>query len=190
MISAARIVAPPKPGFVLSIHPTSRGFGWIVVEGPFAPHDWGLAAPRQGDKNIKCLEHVEKLISRYEPEVLVLEAFEKGRSKRADRIARLGRGIVALATDRSIEVAIYTRGEVKACFARVGAVSRQEIAEAVSRHLPALRHKMPKPRKPWESDHPRMALFSAAALILTHYQYRASQFLDDLSKKAAEMDED
>lgn len=184
------MTAQARPGFVLGIHPTSRGLAWTVFEGPFAPHDWGNAIARGGEKNRKCLEHVEKLVSRFEPDTIVLEAFEKRRSARASRIAHLGRAIVALATDRSIEVAIYSRGDVKACFASVGAVSRQEIAEAVARSIPALAHRIPKPRKPWESDDPRMALFSAAALVLTHYQYRASQILDGLFKEASEADED
>jgi Holliday junction resolvasome RuvABC endonuclease subunit len=177
-------------GFVLGIHPTSRGLGWIVFEGPFSPHDWGNALARRGDKNAKCIVHVEKLLARFEPDTIVFEAFEKRRSARADRIALLGRAITALAADRGIEVAIFTRGEVKACFASVGAVSRQQIAEAVSRHLPALAHRVPKPRRPWESDHPRMALFSAAALVLTQYQYQASQFLDDLHKNSTDKGED
>lgn len=180
------MTANPRAGFVLGVHPTSRGFGWIVFEGPFAPHDWGNVIARGGDKNAKCLAQVEKLLSRFEPDTIVLEAFEKRRSARADRIAHLGRAITALAADRGIAVAIFTRGEVKACFASVGALSRQQIAEAVSRHLPALAHRIPKPRRPWESDNPRMALFSAAALVLTQYQYCASQFLDGLHKKAAD----
>lgn len=170
----------PRPTFVLALHPTTRGLGWIVSEGPFAPHDWGNAQTRRGDKNAQALAHVERLIARYEPETIVLEAFEKRHSARANRVARLGRAIVALANDRSIEVAIYTRGEVKACFAAVGAVSRHQIAEAVGRSLSALAHCLPKPRRSWESENPRMALFSAAALVLTHYQYAASQLLNDL----------
>lgn len=177
-------------GFVIGLHPTAHRLGWIVFEGPFAPHDWGNALARGGDKNSRCLEYIEKLISRYEPDAIVLEAFEKRHSARADRIALLGRAIVALATERNIEVVIFTRGEVKACFASVGAVSRQQIAEAVSRSVPALAHRIPKQRRPWQSDHPRMSLFSAAALVLTHYQYQASQLFGNLPKNTPEWEDD
>lgn len=173
----------------LAIHPVSRGFGWIAFEAPFAPYDWGLVTVRGTDKNARCLRRAERILDRFEPETLVLEAFEKRRSARADRIALLGRGLVALAGERGIDVAVYTRGEVKACFAKVGAVSRQEVAEAVSRHVPALHHRLPKPRRPWQTENPRMALFTAAALVLTHYQYVASQFLDNIRKKSEEEDD-
>ena len=159
-----------RRAFTLAVHPTSRGMGWIIFEGPFAPHDWGHVTARKGDKNATCLGHIEKLVARFVPETLVLEAFEKRGSARADRIGRLGRAIVALAQELRIEVAIYTRGDVKGCFASVGASTRQQIAEAIARHFIPLRHRVPKARKPWEADPPRMALFSAAALVLTHYQ--------------------
>jgi Holliday junction resolvasome RuvABC endonuclease subunit len=183
------MTAPRPFSLTLAIHPVSRGFGWIAFEGPFSPYDWGLVVVRGADKNARCLRRAERLLDRFQPEILVLEAFEKRRSARADRIALLGRGLVTLAGERRIEVAIYTRGEVKACFAKVGAVSRQEIAEAVSRHVPALHHRLPKPRRPWQTENPRMALFSAAALALTHYQYVASRFLENLGDDLPDNDD-
>jgi hypothetical protein len=82
--------------------------------------------------------------------------------------------------DRGVEVVIYSRGDVRACFAAVGARTRHEIAEAVVRHIDAFRPKLPKKRQPWESEDRRLAMFSAAALILTHYQRGGPSLLDEL----------
>jgi len=101
-------------------------------------------------------------------------------AKRSTRIVRLCRAVVALAQDRGIEVAIYSKGEMKACFASVGAQSRQEIAEAVARSFDLLRDRLPAPRRPWQGPHRRMAIFDAAAVVLTHYQLGASRLFDDL----------
>ena len=89
--------------------------------------------------------------------------------------------IASMASHRSIEVAIYTLGQIKTCFAKVGAVTRQDIAEAVGRHIEAFRHSMPKPRKPWQAEDRRMAMFCAAALVLTHFQLGASRLFDSLA---------
>lgn len=183
------MTAEPRPGFILGIHPTSERVGWVVFEGPFSPHDWGNIASRGIEKNTRCLKRIEKLFDRFEPDAVVLEAFEKSHSARADRIARLGRAIVALAQSRSIEAAVFTRGEVKSCFASVGAVSRQEVAEAVARVIPAFAHLLPTPRRPWQHEPGRMGLFTAAALILTYYQHTASRFLDDLREESLDWDE-
>ena len=197
--------APPPKGLTLAIHPTHRGFGWVAFEGPFSPYDWGMVFTRRR-KNAHCLRRTEALLGRFLPDTLVLEVFDRRRSARAPRITRLGRAMVSLAVDRGVEVAegpprglvriiahgtdelldlgvevaIYSRGDVRACFANVGAGTRQEIAEAVARHIDAFRHQLPRKRRSWESEDRRMAIFAAAALVLTHYQLGASRLLDEL----------
>lgn len=169
----------PKTSLIFALHATSRGFGYVVFEGPFAPYDWGTALAR-GDKNAVCLRKLDKMLDRLTPETLVLEAYANSVPQRRDRIARLYRAVASLAANRAIEVVIYTRGDIQACFASVGASTRQEIAEAVARHIDALGHRLPKARKRWQSEHRCMAMFAAAALVLTHYQMGASTLFDSL----------
>jgi hypothetical protein len=158
----------PRLSVVLAVKPTHRGFGWVAFEGPFAPYDWGIIEKRR-KRQEGSLAALEKLIERLHPECLLLEAFERpGSKKKPDGTQRVSRAMIALAADRGVEVAIYTRGDVQACFA------------AVARHVEAFRHRLPKPRKPWESEDRRMSLFSAAALTLTHYQLGASKVFEDL----------
>lgn len=170
-----------RASLTLAIHPSTRGFGWTVFEGPFAPFDWGLVAPRKS-KNGACLRKAERLIERLQPHTLVLEDFEPPRARRSGRVRRLCRALVALAADRGLEVAIYSRGEVRSSFASVGAVTRQEIAEAVVRHIPVFEHRMPRRRRCWESEDCRLSLFSAAALILTHYALNAAMLFHTLAE--------
>ena len=166
-----------KP-LIFALHANARGFGYVVFEAPFSPHDWGTVGAK-GDKNSVCLRKLEKLLDRFMPETLVLEE-AKSVANRSDRIARLYKAIVALCQGRSIDVAVYRLGDIKACFASIGAQSRQEIAEAVARQIPALDHRVPKPRKPWESESRRMPMFCAAALAMTHYQLGTSSLFDRL----------
>lgn len=173
----------PKVAFTFALHATSRGFGWVVFEGPFTPHDWGTVVAK-GDKNAICLRRLDTMLTQFSPEALLLEAFGKGSSLRSPRIARLYRGIASMAASRGIDVHIYSLNDVKACFAAVGARTRQEIAEAVGRHIDAFGHRLPPPRRPWQSEDRRMALFSAAALVLTHFQYGGSRLFDDLQREA------
>jgi hypothetical protein len=172
----------PRNALTFAIHATSRGFGYVLFEGPFTPHDWGTVVAR-GDKNLVCLRRLDLMLERFAPEVLLLEAYGKGSSCRSERIARLYKATVSLAMSQGVDVQIYSLGDVKACFASVGARTRQEIAEGVSRLVPALGHRLPKARKPWQSEDRRMALFSAAALVLTHYQLGASRLFDDLQRE-------
>lgn len=154
---------------VLGFHPTSRGFGWALFEGPYTPIDWGLVSAG-ADKNASCLRRLERLLDRFAPETLVLEASDRETTRRARRIAELCTAVRCAADDRGMETAVYSRAEIRAAFAEVGARTRREIAEAVARHCEAFRHRLPKPRRPWESEDARGALFAAAAVVLTHHR--------------------
>jgi len=169
----------PRTALTFALHATSRGFGYVVFEGPFTPHDWGIVTAR-GDKNATCLRKIDAMLDQFMPESLLLEAFGKHSSLRSDRITRLYQAIASMAASRGINVSIYSFGDVKACFASVGARTRQEIAEAVGRSIDALGHRLPMARKPWQSEDRRMALFCAAALVLTHFQLGAATLFDDL----------
>lgn len=161
------------PELVLGFHPHSHGFAWSVFEGPLAPYDWGFVGSRAAQRRTKnsiSLRRLEKLLTRFAPEVIVLEEFE-GSARRRPRIVRLCRAVVALAAQRSVRVAIYSRDHVRETFLGVGAVTRQEIAEAVARHLEPFQQHIPRRRRPWDGEDDRMALFSAAAAVLTHFRY-------------------
>lgn len=173
------MVGTCRQSLVLAVQPMPRGFGWTAFAGPFGLHEWGLTYVRN-DVNRGSIERIERLIDRLSPETLVLEAYEGPSATRSERVARLGRSLAALAAARNIEVAVYTRGDVRACFATVGARTRQEIAEAVARNHPELRSRLPQARKAWQCEDRRMALFAAAALIATHYRAGAETLFDEL----------
>lgn len=168
----------PKEGLVLGFHPCSYGFGWAAFSGPLSLYDWGLHHAKKR-KNASCLERLEKLLLRLEPEVIVLEEFETGATRSA-RVVHLCRAVISLAMEQRIQVAIYTRGQIKACYGSAGARSRQEIAEAIARHFEELRSRLPKPRAIWDGPDRRMAIFDAAAAVQSHYQLCASQLFGDL----------
>lgn len=154
---------------VLAFHPTSRGFGWVLFEGPFTPVDWGIVSAGV-DKNASCLRRLERLLERFAPETLVLETYDRALTRRSRRVADLCRAVLSSADARGLETAVYSRVEIGEAFAEVGARTRREIAEAVARHCEAFRHRLPRPRRAWESEDAREALFAAAAVGLTHYR--------------------
>lgn len=173
----------PTPFLVLGVYPTARGFGWACFDGPFTLFESGLFTVHK-DKNASCLKKVESLLDRLKPETLVLEAFDKSSSLRSNRIRRLSLAIVSLAADQGLELAVFKKADVQASFAGVGVRTRHEIAQAIARRLPALAHRMPKDRRNGDSEDKRLAIFNAAALVLTHYHYGAAAFLNDMRNAA------
>ena len=153
--------------YVLGIHPSARGFGWALFEGPIVPFDWGTADIRE-EKNARALTRFEVLLDKYHPRVIAMEAFEDGGTKRQGRVRRLCRGMVGRAEARGITVHLYSRDEIRKTFAVENAATREQIAAAVAERIVVLKPRLPKPRKIWIGENPNIALFQAAACALTY----------------------
>lgn len=158
---------PPYP-IVLGVHPTVRGFGWTVFQGPSAPCDWGIAYARR-DKNAACLRYLRDLLERHRPEFLVLERATASGRQRYARQAQLSLGMAAVAEEFGIELLEYGREDIASVVLGKPSGTRQEIAEAVAGHVAAFSYRLPKARRAWDSVDRRLALFAAAALALTAY---------------------
>lgn len=165
-------VSPLLQSLVMAVHPHSRGFGWVLFEGPIAPADWGIVEVKS-DKNARCLARIEEIISRYEPSVLVLEQFDRRPARRGARVKELCNAIVQLCANRGVEHCVYNRAVIRMCFATVGAHTRSEIAKAIALHIHAFQKHLPPTRRPWQSEDCRQSLFDAAALAMTHFAVKA-----------------
>ena len=70
---------------VLSIDPSTRGFGYAVLEGPDRLIDWGVKETRT-DKSKRAPASIAELIELYQPRVLVLEDYDGKGSWRCTRV--------------------------------------------------------------------------------------------------------
>src|SRR5438874_836730 len=105
----------PKHIRVLAIAPSTRGFGFAVVEGPETLVDWGVKSLNE-DKNARSLAKVEELIALYQPGVMVLQDNSTKHSRRSARIKELGQQIIAMASSRNVRVKLFTREQVGRVF--------------------------------------------------------------------------
>lgn len=154
---------------LLAVYPFSRGFAFTYFEGPLAPVDWGIKEISSADKNARAIAALRLLVDRLQPDALIIQDCTGERVRRAQRIKRLHQLIRHFVTAEVIDVHAYSREQVRACFSRVGAQTRFEIAQALAGQIRAFGHRLPPVRKIWQSEDPRMSLFDAAALVMTHY---------------------
>jgi len=107
--------------YVLALHPTVKGFAFVLFEGPESPFDWGMSFIDQRTRNAEVLAATENLIERYHPVVLVLEDIRHPKARRSMRSKRLFRSLLALAAASEVELQTYTREALRQVFAAVGA---------------------------------------------------------------------
>lgn len=155
-------------GVTLAIAPAHSGFGYVMFENPDLIMDWGVKQAhlnRQRDwlLNARVLMHM------LQPSVLVIEDVHHKSSRRSERVRALINKLAELAQSQKIKVVRRARSDMLAAFYRMGAESKDEIAEAVAKLVPELAPRLPPRRKVWQSEHHSMAIFEAAALALTHF---------------------
>lgn len=109
---------------VLSLYPTTRGFAFALFEGPESPVDWGVKDVKGPKKNPHTIDAIQKLFCQYHPDVVVIENTSEKGSRRSARVRRLYRSIAHLGGTRNVEVERYSRREIRAIFAFVGAATK------------------------------------------------------------------
>lgn len=158
----------PHPARILAVDPMTRGFGYVIFEQPFNLAECGFARITE-DKRLGAMAHFEKLLTDFAPETVVLEDAKAPGSRRHYRVRELIETLSTLARERGFAVSLIARTAVVARFSSGEArATKQMIAQTLVRHFPELRLKLPKPRKPWQSEDERMSIFDALALAVTH----------------------
>jgi hypothetical protein len=156
-----------NPKRVLAIDPTSRGFGFVVLESPATLVDWGVKVIRQPNET-RAMARVLDLVRHYMPEIILVEDHNKG-SRRCARIQSMLAGVGRLATEEGLKIRHVSVSRVKEVFRTFRAHTKHEIAHAVAQQLPELAPRLPPYRKAWMSEDYQMAIFDAAAFALTYF---------------------
>ena len=160
-------------GLVLAIYPNSRGFAFAAFESALSPFDWGVKEVRGAAKNRQCKAFIAALLERLDPVAVVLQDMSSNGTRRAKRMRELNIDITQLATRQTIPVFSYSRAYVRQTFGG-SSTTKEAIARAIARHVPAFERYLPPARKAWMSEDARMGLFDATALAIAFFRQSSS----------------
>jgi Holliday junction resolvasome RuvABC endonuclease subunit len=163
------IANPIKEKRVLAIDPTTKGFGFAVLEGPAMLIDWGVKKAR-GERNGGCIKHATELIRRYQPGVLVVEHTAATGAQRCSRVRQLIEDLLALASDSRVRTKRVSRRRAQQCFSKTGSATKRQIALALTERFPELEPHLPPVRKLWMSEDERMGIFDAVAFAWAFFE--------------------
>ena len=156
---------------ILAIDPASRGFGFAVLEGQNRLVDWGVKDVRR-NKRPETLRKVEELTQFYNPDAIIVEDCLQRASRRRERVQDLIENILDLARQNKITVRRIPLSTVRRFFSETGDATKHQIATTLADRFPELALRLPRKRKPWESEHHSMSIFDATALGLVSF-YRS-----------------
>lgn len=151
---------------VLAIDPSTRGFGFVVMEGSERLVNWGIREVK-GDKNRESLKRVAQMIERYQPDVVVVEDYKHESSCRSPRVRNLLKEILVCASRTGTRARRVSRSAVKRAISPDAASTKHQIAKEIANRFPELASRLPRSRKPWMSEDYWMNIFVSASLALT-----------------------
>jgi RNase H-fold protein (predicted Holliday junction resolvase) len=155
---------------ILAIAPTTRGFGFAVLDDANTLADWGGKPVKTGNKNAQSLQKAKELIAHNQPNVLVLQDTAAKDSGRAPRIQKLTKQIIKLAKVHKVKVVLLSKEKIQQAFFADGKGTKQALAEMLAQKFPdELGSMVPPKRKPWMTEHPRMDVFDAVALVVVFH---------------------
>lgn len=153
----------------LALYFNTIGLGYAVFEGITVPVDWRVRKAK--DRQDTSFGHqIFELLERFDPTMIVVrKCLRKEAWPCSDRTRKRTRQVKALAKRRNIPVFAYSRDDIRACFSRYGAISKDEIARAIGEIVPDFAHLVPPMRRLWDNEQYAMAFFDAISLIITFY---------------------
>ncbi len=150
---------------VLAIDPSSRGLGFMVLEGPSALIDWGFYNARK-DRNTRCIAYAISMFTKYQPDVLVLEDFAAMGNRRPLHVRALTDGFAAAAKDYGIDCHRLTRGTIRAKFPSCR--TKYDIARELADRFSEIKPLCPPTRKFWLPEKPCINIFDALSFAVTY----------------------
>lgn len=148
----------------LAISLSSRGFGYAVMEGDTSLICYANKAFKQ-DRNARSLVQIGKIITLYQPNLLVLQDVNAKGTRRAPRIKELHRKVLALAKKHNLKAMKISQTKLRVALLGREAGTKQELAELMAGRFPdELAAHLPPKRKTWESEDSRMDIFDAVVL--------------------------
>lgn len=149
-----------KNAILLAIDPTSRGFAFAVLEAPAFLLDWGSKSATMGSGSL--VRKVDELLSRHQPDVLMLEDLAAKGAQRRIRAREEIQAIERLALTRGVPVERVSRLGVLDTFAP--RKTKYEVALRLAEIFPVLANRLPRKRKTWTPEETRMSVFDALAI--------------------------
>ena len=148
---------------VVAIDPTSKGFGFAVIEVDLFLVDYGVA--RVWSARLReFVDRAYSVVEKYRPVMIILPSVSPAKSRRRTR-AKLS-ALAGHLRQHHHAVVMLPRDIVLKTFDPSG-TTKHEIAIAIAKAYPELTSRLPRKRRPWMSEDESMNVFDAVALALT-----------------------
>ena len=146
---------------ILALAPSSRGFGFAVLEKEGKLIDWGVRSIK-GDKNAVSIVKVKELIAHYHVGAVVVKNFSWNNSRRYPRVEKLCEEISAAAKSAGVKSISLSQKNVTRALFQSDQGTKYQVAQLLAARFPEeLGSRLPPKRRFWMSEDHRVDIFEA-----------------------------
>ena len=157
---------------ILGLDIRSRRIGYAAFELPARLVDFGVTRFKSAEAATMRLASVLLTI---QPSTVILRKISLTSSRNCPGTIAIQRVTRRLARRSAIKVAFVSERKLRAYFGAKGASTRYQIASFLSQEYPELAWRLPRPRKPWETEYRNMSIFDAAAIGMTYLEFGVAE---------------
>jgi len=150
----------------LSLDVRSKTLAYAVFEGSTQLLDFSVSGSTYSGFQAR---RVEKLVRKFQPEVIVLRRLPAGSSRDTPAARAAIKSIRSKARALAVPVAFVEKHLIGETFRRHGKPTKYNIALLLATCFPALAWYVPRKRKPWMPEDRRMQYFDAAAAGMAYF---------------------
>lgn len=112
---------------------------------------------------------VHSLILKYQPTHLVLERTNAHGFRKSKRTKGLIRALALDASALGLKIIHVSSPAIREAIGAPSEASKYELSQALTNHFAELIPYLPKPKKDWETEDKRIAVFMALAMVMTAF---------------------
>jgi hypothetical protein len=159
----------PPTGISLEVRPNRMGYA--VFSGTVRLFDWGLRwFAGRGTLESLVTSRTRDLILAHQPEFLLVRNRTHWSTK-DKRFESIVSSIRAEAKRHGVLFRVLSEEKVHGHFAMLGHTNKYQIADTIARRFEELSWKLPHPKKRYENEVPRVAIFDAVATGLAFLEH-------------------
>lgn len=160
---------------IIAIEVRRSRFGYAVYQGRRYLADWGASSCPANRKGNFAATRFAELAKLFHPELVVLKQERRGGIRHPEAVAANSIAIQAEAAARSITCLVLSPEQVKTAFNTFAVKTKDDIASILAGFFPELVWELPRKRKRWDNEHPRMATFDAIAIGFAYFELHTSR---------------
>jgi len=153
------------PKRLLALEIRASRFGFAVLEGPARLLDWGVRSFGEEQKKVRSAvaDRIATLLAFHKPFAVVVRLRKYHSAARNRRFLLTVAGIRTETMRHSTKFYALTARQVRDRFASNGQTTKHDIATSLTEQFEELSWRLPRRRKPYQSEAPVMLVFDALA---------------------------